>query len=123
MCGWICDYNWDCRDSEACKWFEEGRACGTMGSGQNGDACTSFADCGGSRTCINLVNGYCARAGCTSNADCESNTKCIPWGDTGACLRDCSSGSDVCRLAEGYTCEPMDDMGDVEQQVCFQTYI
>ena len=123
MCGHTCSYNWDCRDNEACKWFEEGRACGASGSGQNGAACTSYSDCGAQRTCLDYVGGYCGRALCETQADCESNTRCVAVGDIGHCLRDCSAGSSVCRLAEGYTCETLNDREGTERQVCLQTFI
>ncbi|MDQ3034200.1 MAG: hypothetical protein M3Y87_17460, partial [Myxococcota bacterium] len=39
-CGYTCGVNSDCRSTEACKWFPEGRACGVRGAGANGAACS-----------------------------------------------------------------------------------
>lgn len=122
-CGVTCETNGDCRDGEACKWFEEGRACGATGSGLNGDACSTYADCGGQRSCIFYVNGYCARMGCESHDDCESDTRCIETGGVGICLKDCLMSDNLCRLDEGYTCEHTVDGEDRSQWVCMQTSI
>ncbi len=115
-CAADCSVNSDCRSSEACKWFVEGRGCGRRGSGANGDGCASYADCGGQRACLGWPGGYCARAGCTSNADCESGTYCVSSGGVNVCALHCVSAP--CREAEGYTCEYTPTMGDVARFVC-----
>jgi hypothetical protein len=119
-CSAVCEFNADCRDTavtpESCKWFPEGRACGRRGSAANGAACTSSADCGGQRACLDLPGGYCARANCFFNEDCETDTFCAEvvvgqW----ACVRRCGVGLAECRLAEGYECFELLD-GDLEYQ-------
>ncbi|MEM9067714.1 MAG: PPC domain-containing protein [Myxococcota bacterium] len=118
-CGETCTINASCRSAEACKWFWEGRYCGRRGSGTNGDACTTFADCGGQRACAPWPGGYCARQGCESSSDCESGTHCIDSGlGFNLCALACEESADVCRLSEGYRCavEATIDRGD--RSVC-----
>ncbi|MBX3268859.1 MAG: hypothetical protein KF729_01275 [Sandaracinaceae bacterium] len=115
-CGAVCTINADCRSEQACKWFPEGRFCGRRGSAQNGDACTSFAVCGGQRACLGWPGGYCARAGCTDNADCEAGTWCVARGGTNVCALSCVSAS--CRDAEGYSCEFLPTLGGTQRFVC-----
>ncbi|MEM9195603.1 MAG: PPC domain-containing protein, partial [Myxococcota bacterium] len=115
-CGMSCGVNRDCRSAEACKRFPEGRYCARRGSGQNGDACTTFADCGGQRACLPYTDGYCARAGCTSNSDCESGTFCITIGTTNVCALDCWASSSICRM--GYDCDVETDLDGFLQFAC-----
>ena len=117
-CGMACTFNADCRSIEACKWFPEGRYCGRRGSGQNGDACSTFANCGGQRACLPWMNGYCARGGCSTNSDCESGTYCVRVGSQNLCVKDCFDSDDLCRLSEGYDCSIEYDVSDTIQWVC-----
>ena len=115
VCSGGCEINGDCRPGEACKWFVEGRACGDRGDGANGDACTSFADCGGQRTCVNWPGGYCARASCATSSDCESGTHCVAVGGLNVCVLDCLVSDSVCRLDAGYICDLVEvEGGDLE---------
>ncbi len=102
-CGVVCSVNSDCRAGEACKWNTPGRACGETGTGQNGDACGTFAACGGQRACLPYPGGYCARAGCTSGADCETGTHCVNIDGQNVCALHCITAA--CREAVGYTCD------------------
>jgi len=117
-CGAACADNTDCRSVEACKWLPEGRACLRRGAGANGDACASFADCGGQRACLGGAwpGGYCARAGCTDNADCEGGTWCVSEGGMNVCALSCVSVS--CRDAEGYSCAFRPTIGGTSRFVC-----
>ncbi|MCB9593539.1 MAG: hypothetical protein H6719_12465 [Sandaracinaceae bacterium] len=115
-CGAACTDNPDCRAEEACKWFAEGRFCGRRGSGQNGDACSSFSVCGLQRSCVQWAGGYCARVGCTSNADCESGTYCVTEGAINVCALSCVSAP--CRDAEGYSCDFTPTLGGTSRFVC-----
>ncbi len=113
-----CTVNTDCRASEACKWFAEGRFCAARGAGANGAACTSYADCGGQRTCLATTGGYCARAGCASNADCETGTFCARVGGANVCAVSCLASDSVCRLSGGYACRSVTDVGGTSQRLC-----
>jgi len=115
-CGLACTVNTDCRSTEACKWFPEGRACGERGGGANGAACTDAGDCGGQRSCLPWRGGYCARAGCRTNADCESGTFCVDVEGTRACVVDCDAGA--CRTADGHSCELVEDVGGTLHVAC-----
>jgi len=117
-CGVSCFYNSDCRSSEACKWYPEGRYCGARGSRANGDACSSAADCGGQRACMPYSGGYCARAGCYTNADCETGTWCVTVSGVGICALDCLPSDDICRLSGGYDCGLEYDSESRLQFVC-----
>jgi hypothetical protein len=117
-CGAICTVNTDCRTTEACKWFPEGRACGTRGTGLNGDACASFRECGGQRACVDWPGGYCARAGCRTNADCETGTWCVAVGGQNVCTLDCLLSDDICRLDEGYACDFVADVSGSSHFAC-----
>ena len=116
-CGAVCTVNSDCRSTEACKWFPEGRACGLRGAGANGGTCASFADCGGQRACLDWPGGYCARAGCASDADCETGTFCVTAaGGTRVCALDCTTDSTRCHA--GITCRAVTGVGGAARHVC-----
>ncbi|MBZ0118809.1 MAG: PPC domain-containing protein, partial [Sandaracinaceae bacterium] len=115
-CAMACTVNADCRSTEACKWFPEGRGCGARGSAANGDACATLADCGGQRACLSWPRGYCARAGCTSNSDCESGTYCVAQGGLNVCAKSCVV--EDCREADGYTCAFRPTLGGTDRFVC-----
>lgn len=116
-CGTSCTVNSDCRSTEACKWFPEGRACELRGAGANGATCASFADCGGQRACLDWPGGYCARAGCTADADCETGTFCVTVaGGTNVCSLDCST--DATRCHTGITCRSITGVGGTPRRVC-----
>lgn len=115
-CGVECSVNSDCRGGEACKWNEAGRGCGDTGSGQNGDACTTFGDCGGQRSCVGWTGGYCARVGCSDNSDCESGTYCVTEGGLNVCAKSCVI--DPCRSAQGYMCRFRPTLGGTSRFVC-----
>ncbi len=117
-CGEECRVNSECKSTEACKWFAEGRYCGARGSGQNGEACSDFGDCGGQRACLDWPGGYCARAGCTRDADCETGTYCVNEGGDNVCAVDCWSADEICRLSEGYRCGVKTDVDSFLQFVC-----
>jgi hypothetical protein len=117
-CGQECRVNSECKASEACKWFAEGRYCGARGSGLNGVSCGTFDDCGGQRTCLDWPGGYCARAGCTRNADCETDTYCVNQGGENVCAVSCWSADEICRLASGYRCGVRTDVDSYVQFVC-----
>lgn len=117
-CGQTCTVNGDCRSTEACKWFPEGRACGIRGSGANGAACADATTCGGQRSCLPWSGGYCARAGCSTNSDCESGTFCVSHMGVSACVLECESDIGRCREAEGYTCDFVDDTGGTLHLAC-----
>ena len=118
-CGASCAFNRDCRSTEACKWFWEGRYCGRTGGGANGEACTTFADCGGQRACLPWPSGLCARAGCSSNSDCETDTFCVDAGDGfNVCAPSCWDGDDVCRTGDGHVCDILEDQAAELQLVC-----
>jgi hypothetical protein len=117
-CGESCAVNGDCKASEACKWFEEGRYCGARGSGLDGAACSTFATCGGQRACLDWPGGYCARAGCVRNADCETGTYCVDVGGLGVCALDCWAADEICRLSAGYDCNVDTDLDGLVQFVC-----
>lgn len=117
-CGAPCTVNSGCRSSEACKRFSEGRFCGRRGTGQNGDACSTFADCGGQRACMPFPGGYCARAGCTTGSDCEAGTFCVTMGSERVCLESCWASDDDCRLSEGYICDIVEDQDAELQFAC-----
>lgn len=111
-----CLVNADCRASEACKWFAEGRGCGERGAGALGASCSSFRDCGVQRTCVEWPGGFCTRAGCTRNSDCESGTYCANLGGVRACALDCAGSPGRCRT--GYTCRSVADIGGTTRNVC-----
>ncbi len=113
-CAASCTVNSECRSVEACKWFIEGRGCARRGSGANGDACASYAECGGQRACLPWPGGYCARASCSSNADCEDGTFCVSSGGINVCALHCVTTN--CR--SGYRCAYLPTMGDVNRFVC-----
>ncbi len=115
-CASSCLVNADCRTSEACKWFAEGRACGERGAGALGAACSSFRDCGVQRTCLEWPGGYCTRAGCTRNSDCESGTFCVDVAGVRACAVDCSA--DMTRCRSGYGCRATTDVASTARFVC-----
>jgi hypothetical protein len=117
-CGAGCTVNTDCRSTEACKWFPEGRACATRGAGANGAACADAAACGGQRACLPWPAGYCARAGCRTNSDCETGTYCVDVAGTRACVLECESDETRCRSAEGYACDVMEDVGGTIRLAC-----
>lgn len=117
-CGAACTVNSGCRSSEACKRLVEGRFCGRRGTGQNGDSCATFADCGGQRGCMPWLGGYCARAGCTSSSDCEAGTFCVATGGANICLESCWASDDDCRLAEGYICDIVEAIDTELQFAC-----
>jgi hypothetical protein len=116
-CGQSCVSNADCRTFEACKWFPEGRACGTRGASANGAACTSFRDCGGQRACLDWPGGYCARAGCTTNSDCETGTFCVSHLGINVCALDCATDTTRCR-SPSYTCRSANDRAGASRRVC-----
>lgn len=116
-CAASCTVNTECRSTEACKWFAEGRACGARGAGANGDACASFRECGGQRACLDWPGGYCARAGCRTNADCETGTYCASYMGASACLLDCASDATRCR-APSYGCRNLADRGGTSRRLC-----
>lgn len=116
-CSAPCTVNADCRSSEACKWFPEGRACGARGAAANGATCTSFADCGGQRACLDWPGGYCARAGCASDSDCETGTFCVTAaGGTRVCALDCAT--DATRCHTGISCRSVTAVSGATRQVC-----
>ncbi|OIP43761.1 MAG: hypothetical protein AUK47_02140 [Deltaproteobacteria bacterium CG2_30_63_29] len=117
-CGASCTTNTTCRTGEACKWFAAGRGCGQTGTGQNGDPCTFFENCGSQRDCVAMPAGYCARVGCQSNADCESNTFCSEVGGQNICVRRCGGAEPACRLADGYTCKSLPVVGGSTDMGC-----
>jgi hypothetical protein len=109
----------DCRSGYACKVFAAGAGCAVSGPGSNGDPCTSFRNCAGERTCLPWPGGYCAVQGCAANGDCPSGSKCISLGGSlGTCVEDCLASDDLCRLAEGYSCECAEDLEGAWQFVC-----
>ncbi len=115
-CAASCLVNADCRASEACKWFSEGRGCATRGTAALGASCSSFRDCAAQRVCVEWPGGFCTRAGCATNADCESGTSCVEAGGIRACALDCAGSPDRCRT--GYTCRTLRDLGGVNRSVC-----
>jgi hypothetical protein len=115
-CAAPCTVNTDCRSTEACKWFPEGRGCAARGTGANGATCTSFADCGGQRACLDWPGGYCARARCASDADCETGTFCVAVGGTNVCSLDCTT--DVTRCHTGLACRAITGVGGTARHVC-----
>ena len=115
-CGAICALNADCRSTEACKWFPEGRACGVHGSAANGATCTSFADCGGQRACLDWPGGYCARARCTADSDCETGTFCTVVAGTNVCALDCTT--DATRCHAGLSCRSITGVSGTARHVC-----
>ncbi len=117
-CGQSCTVNTDCKGSEACKWFPEGRYCGARGSGLNGAACTNFAACGGQRACVAWTGGYCARAGCAHNSDCETGTYCVNVSGQRVCALDCWAADEICRLSGGYDCNVATDTDGLVEFVC-----
>jgi hypothetical protein len=115
-CGLSCLVNADCRSSEACKWFAEGRACGLRGTGALGAACSSFRDCGVQRSCVDWPGGYCTRARCARSSDCETGSFCVTASSATACAIDCAADSTRCRA--GYTCRTITDIGGAMRSVC-----
>lgn len=115
-CAARCLVNADCRSSEACKWFDGGRGCGTRGAAALGAACSSFSDCAAQRVCVGWPGGFCTRAGCTSNSDCESGTYCATLAGVRACALDCAGSPDRCRA--GYTCSAARDTGGTSRSLC-----
>lgn len=114
-----CTSSADCRSGYACKVFAAAAGCAVSGAGQNGDPCTSFRSCAGARTCLAWPGGYCAVQGCDANADCPGGSKCVSVGGSlGTCVKDCLLRDDLCRLAEGYTCECAEDVEGAWQFVC-----
>ena len=118
VCSAPCALNADCRSSEACKWFAEGRYCGARGTAANGAACSSYGSCGGQRACLAMPGGYCARAGCARNSDCETGTYCARVGAGNVCALSCLAGASTCRLAEGYSCRSVSDVAGTSQLLC-----
>ena len=117
-CGQRCIDNTECRSTEGCKWFPEGRACGLRGAGANGASCRSADACGAQRACLPWAGGYCARAGCRSNADCETGTYCAGVSGSNTCVLECESDAARCRTAEGYTCGSVRDLGGALHLAC-----
>jgi len=115
-CGAACTVNADCRSTEACKWFPEGRACGVHGAGANGAACTTFADCGGQRACLAWPGGACARAGCHADSDCETGTYCVAVAGTNVCALDCSVDATRCHV--GLSCRTIVGVSGSSRMVC-----
>lgn len=115
-CGQSCASNSECRSGEACKWTLDGRGCAATGGGSNGASCTDFTGCGGQRTCLPWVGGYCARARCSSNADCETGTYCVAEGGINVCALSCVSTP--CRESEGYSCDFRPTLGGTSRFVC-----
>lgn len=116
-CSASCTVNTDCRSTEACKWFPEGRACAARGSAANGATCTSYADCGGQRACLDWPGGYCARAGCASDSDCETGTFCVAAaGGVRVCALDCTT--DAARCHAGISCRSITGVGGASRRVC-----
>ena len=104
-CGQTCSIARDCRPSESCKWFPEGRSCERSGDGRIGDACTTFSDCAGRYACVPWPGGTCAPIGCTSNAECTAESNCVDSGrGYNICAKTCASDSNLCRLGDGYEC-------------------
>ncbi len=120
FCAATCAINSECRQGEACKWFANGRGCGTTGTGQNGDPCGVHSDCGGQRACYGWQGGYCARQGCLSNADCEANTFCASIAGTPLCVRRCGGTEAPCRIAEGYQCTAIASLAGPLLEACIQ---
>jgi hypothetical protein len=119
VCSLECASNTDCRSSEACKWYLDGRACGRRGSSSNGASCSSHGDCGGQRACIGWNRGYCARGGCSTNADCESgSTFCSDMDGLDVCVLDCSRDPSLCRVADGYACSAVTDKAGASRFAC-----
>ena len=118
VCSAPCTVNADCRSTEACKWFAEGRFCGARGTAANGAACTSYGSCGGQRACLATPGGYCARAGCARSSDCETGTYCTRVGSANVCALSCLSGDSLCRLAESYACRSVTDVAGTTQRLC-----
>jgi hypothetical protein len=116
-CTATCAISADCRSSEACKWFTEGRACGERGAGSNGAACSSFRDCGVQRACVDWPGGYCARAGCRTNGDCETGTYCVAHMGVNVCALDCTTDTSRCR-SPSYSCASVTDRGGASRRVC-----
>jgi hypothetical protein len=116
-CGAVCTINSDCRSTESCKWFPEGRACELRGAAANGATCTTFADCGGQRACLDWPGGYCARAGCATDADCETGTFCVTAaGGARVCALDCTT--DATRCHTGITCRAVTGVSGAARHVC-----
>lgn len=120
VCAGTCAVNADCGDGQACKGYAEGRACGQTGAGTNGAPCSTFADCSGQRTCLDVPGGYCAELGCATNFDCPQGSFCIAddAGGANVCLKDCFAGADACRLAEGHVCNDVTDTRGNPRSVC-----
>lgn len=81
-------------------------------SAQDGDACTSIAQCSQDSNCLNdqieYPEGQCFRAGCEIGDDSTcAGGRCInfafPSGVDTACVDVCASDAD-CRVADGYEC-------------------
>lgn len=115
-CAASCTVNADCRASESCKWFAEGRGCAQRGDGTAGAACTTFRDCGAQRACAEWPGGYCARVGCATSSDCEQGTYCAERGGVRACAIDCSRDASRCR--SGYACVSLTDQSGMPRQLC-----
>ena len=115
-CSAVCALNADCRSTEACKWFPEGRACGLRGAGANGATCASFADCGGQRACLAWPGGSCARAGCATDSDCVVGTFCVAVAATNVCALDCTT--DATRCHTGLSCRAITGVGGTARHVC-----
>lgn len=85
--------------------------------GYTGDSCHSSDECGcvpgAGRECLTNLSGYVTfpggycSAACTSDSECGEGARCVAI-TTGhqMCLKLCRSTSQ-CRMAEGYTCEPI----------------
>jgi hypothetical protein len=118
-CAMACDANSDCDPDFRCKWFVEGRGCGDYGGGANAAPCSTYADCGGQRTCVAWPGGYCARAGCDSNSDCESGTFCVTVGGVNVCALGCPDAlNDPCRYSEEHWCDFVTTVSGASQWVC-----
>jgi len=97
-CAPNCESSDQCRDSEACKSFENfADRCAPSGDHLLAQGCMSFTDCMDDMICLPAPGGYCAAAGCSSDSDCSSDTICETIGGIPACLKRCSIDADCGR--------------------------